>query len=294
MTIGLSAESTIDLREEDLKKYGINTLHFHVHKGSGEEGFDNAFKIEDLFKYTISSGIMCTTSACNIGELEEHFDKLLKQYDRIIHFTISSAISSGLNNAMAVANGNPKIAVIDSHGTSGQIAIQAIYARELINAGYPFEEIVKMVLARRPYAECSFQLDRLDFLYKGGRCSKLAMIGANILRLKPEIVCVESENGKFAVGKKHRGNTKKCILEYIDDTIQSHPNIDPSICFFDYSTMDDLSILEEAKAKVLGYGFKEVNICQASPTNGFHAGPNVLGIHFYFDGPHPVTPYKAE
>lgn len=293
MSIGISAESTIDLRQEDLDKYGINTLHFHVYKGQTEEGFDNLFHTGDLFKYTLSTGNMCKTSACNIGELEEHFAKLFKKYTDIIHFTISSAISSGYNNAMAVAADNPHIAVIDSHGTSGQIAIQAIYARKLINAGYPFDEVVKMVLARRPYAECSFQLDRLDFLYKGGRCSKLSMIGANILHLKPEIVCTESENGKFNVGKKHRGGTKKCILEYIDDTIQGHPNIDPSICFFDYSTMEDPSILEEAKAKVLGYGFKEVNICEASPTNAYHAGPNVLGIHFYFDGPHEVAPYKG-
>lgn len=292
MRIGISAESTIDLRQEDLDKYGINTLHFHVHKGK-DEGFDNLFQTADLFKYTISTGEMCTTSACNIGELEQHFEGLLKKYDKIIHFTISSAISSGYNNAASVANGNPNITVIDSHGTSGGIAIQALYARELIDNGYPYEEVVKRVLERRAFAECSFQLDRLDFLYKGGRCSKLAMIGANLLRLKPEIVCVEEENGKFNVGKKHRGNTKKCVLEYVDDTIDAHPNIDPKIVFFDYSTMDDPSILEEAKAKCLARGFKEVNICQASPTNAFHAGPNVLGIHFYFDGPHPVLPYSA-
>jgi fatty acid-binding protein DegV len=56
--------------------------------------------------------------------------------------------------------------------------------------------------------------------------------------------------------------------------------------------MEDPSILEEAKAICLERGFKEVNICQASPTNAYHAGPNVLGIHFYFDGPHPVTAYQ--
>lgn len=286
MSIALSAESTIDLREEDLKKYDISTLHFHVQKGS-EEGFDNEHTNEELFAYTAKTGELCHTSACNIGELEQHFAALLKTHDNILHFTISSGLSSGYNNAMAAANADPRIVVIDSHCTSGGIAIQALYARELIDAGYSFDEVVTRVLERRDAAECSFQLDRLDYLYKGGRCTKLAMFAANLLHLKPEIVC--DKEGKFAVGKKFRGPLEKCVLAYVDDMIATHPLIDPKICFFDYSTMEDMSILEKAKEHCLKAGFKEVNICQACPTNSYHAGPNVLGIHFYFDGPHPVV-----
>jgi DegV family protein with EDD domain len=285
MSIAISAESTIDLRDEDLQKYGINTLHFHVQKGD-EEGFDNKFKNEDLFDFTNKTGILCHTSACNIGELEQHFGELLKTHDQIIHFTISSGLSSGFNNASAVAANNPNIAVIDSHGTSGGIAVQALYARELIDAGYSFQEVIEKILERRPYVECSFQLDRLDYLYKGGRCSKLAMIGANILRLKPEIVC--DADGKFAVGRKFRGNLDKCVRLYIEDMLETHPNIDPKIVFIDYSTMPQ-TILDDTKNFLLEKGFKEVYTIQACPTNSYHSGPNVLGIHFYFDGPHPVV-----
>lgn len=293
MTIGLSAESTIDLPQEYLDKYGISIVHFHVQRGK-EEGPDNLFRTDELFEYTKKTGDMCHTSAVNINELEEHFEVLLKKYDFVIHFTISSAISSGYNNAVAAANGNPRIAVIDSHGTSGQIALQAIYARELIDNGYPFEEAVRCILQRRPYCSCSFQLDTLEYLYKGGRCNKLAMIGSNLLKIKPEIVCVESQNGKFTTGKKFRGNTRRCLLAYVDDILQTHPNIDPKMAFINYSYLEDPSILEEAKKKALAFGFKEVVVTQASPTNGYHAGPNVFGLQFYFDGPHEVTPYHKD
>ncbi len=293
MTIGISAESTIDLPQEYLDKYGISIEHFHVQRGD-QEGPDNLFRTDELFDFTKKTGIMCHTSAVNINELEEHFDKLLKKYDYIIHFTISSAISSGYNNAMAAAKGDSRIIVIDSHGTSGQIALQAIYARELIDNGYPFEEVVKNVLDRRPYCSCSFQLDTLEYLYKGGRCNKLALIGSNLLKIKPTIVCVEAENGKFTTGKKFRGTTKKCLLAYTEDILKTHPNIDPKMAFINYSYLEDPSILEEAKQKVLDFGFKEVVVTQASPTNGYHAGPNVFGVQFYFDGPHPVKPYKQD
>lgn len=289
MKIGLSAESTIDLDEAHLKKYDIHTLPFHVQKG-GEEGFDFNFKNEDLFKYTLDTGVMCHTSACNIGELQEHFAKMFAMgYEKIIHFTISSGISSGYNNAAAVAQNDPRIVVIDSHGTSGGIGIQAIYAHELIEGGYSLEEVVEKVLARRPFMQCSFQLDRLDFLYKGGRCSKLALIGANILHIKPEIIC--DPEGKFTTGRKHRGTTEKCTLEYIDDMIAAYPNLDKKIAFLDYSTMDP-TLVEKCRQRCVDAGFQEVQVYQACPTNSYHAGPNVIGIHFYTDGAHPVEPKK--
>lgn len=287
MRIALSAESTIDLDQSHLEKYDIHILHFHVQKGN-EEGLDSNFKNEDLFDFTMKTGTLCHTSACNLSELSDHFAKLFALgYDKIIHFTISSGLSSGYNNAMAVKDGNPAIEVIDSHGTSGGIALLAVYASELRDAGYSSEEIVEKVLARRPYLQCSFQLDRLDFLYKGGRCSKLAMIGANILHLKPEIVC--DENGNFGVGRKHRGNTEKCILEYIDSMLAAYPNIDKKLVFFDYSTLAP-ELIKKCEDKAKAFGFREIQTYQACPTNSYHAGPNVIGIHFLYDGEHPVTP----
>jgi DegV family protein with EDD domain len=287
MKIAISAESTIDLSPEQLAKYHFHTLHFHTQMGT-EEGFDDKWTTQELFDFTDKTGTMCHTSACNIGELEQHFAKLLAEYDYIIHFTISSGLSSGFNNASAVAEGNPRIAVIDSHATSGGIAIQAIYAEQMVEAGYSFEEIVAAIDERRPFVQCSFQLDRLDYLYKGGRCTKLAMFAANLLRLKPEILC--DANGKFAVGKKFHGTTEKCILSYIDDMFKTHPNLDKKIVFLDYSTMADPKILDECVTRCRKEGFQEVILRQASPTNAYHSGPNVIGVHFYYDGPHPIVP----
>ena len=37
-------------------------------------------------------------------------------------------------------------------------------------------------------------IDSLEYLYKGGRCSSLAALGANLLHLKPCIEVVDGEN----------------------------------------------------------------------------------------------------
>jgi DegV family protein with EDD domain len=278
LKIALSAESTIDLDQSHLTRYDIHTLPFHVQKGD-EEGFDFKFKNEDLFAFTNATGTLCHTSACNVDELQAHFKRLFDLgYEKILHFTISSGLSSGYSNANVAADNDPRILVIDSHATSGGIALQAIYARQLLDQGMGFEDVYAKVLARRKDIECSFQLDRLDFLYKGGRCSKLALIGANILRIKPEIVC--DAEGHFALGAKHRGSSEKCTLEYIDNMISHYPNADKSLVFLDYSTMSP-ELIKKCEERCSAAGFKEIQTYQACPTNSYHAGPNVIGIHFY-------------
>lgn len=287
MKIAISAESTIDLPQEMLDKYDIHIVHFHVQQGD-KEGFDDLFTNDELFDFTIKTGIYCHTSAPNIQELTDHFNKLHKMgYEKIIHFTISSQLSSGYANAVSAADGDQSIKVVDSHGTAGGIANLALYACDLRDAGYSFEEIFDMVEARVPFSQCSFQLDRLDFLYKGGRCSKLSLIGANLLKIRPEIVC--EQDGKFGLGRKHRGNMEKCDLEYINGMLTQYGDrIDKRRCFINFSTMDD-EHLAMFKKIAEDFGFEEVFVYRSCPTNSYHAGPNVVGIQFLYDGPHPIV-----
>ena len=61
-------------------------------------------------------------------------------------------------------------------------------------AGQTAEEIQKACTDLAPRVEASFVIDRLDYLYKGGRCSALSAFGGNLLKLKP---CIEVKDGKM-------------------------------------------------------------------------------------------------
>ena len=52
-------------------------------------------------------------------------------------------------------------------------------------------------------------------------------------------------------------------------------------------------LVEKCRQKCIDAGFQEVQVYQACPTNSYHAGPGVIGIHFYTDGAHPVEPYRS-
>jgi len=280
MKLAITGDSTMDLPKEDLEKYGISVVHFHIQQGD-KSGFDNEFRNEDLFEYTIKTGVYCHTSAPNINEIEELWTKLRDEgYTHIIHVTMSSALSSAYANAVTAKGEDDTIAVIDSRGTSGALAFLARKACALRDEGKPFEEIVKECQEFTNHFQCSFLIDRLDFLYKGGRCSKLQMLGANLLRIRPTILC--DKNGKFIMGKKYRGKLEKSLDGYLNDLIASHPGTHKDECYINYSS-GSKELLNFVASKVKELGFKETHIYQASPTNSYHAGPNTIGLQFIFD-----------
>ncbi|MCR5079631.1 MAG: DegV family protein [Bacilli bacterium] len=287
MKIAISTESQIDLDIVECRKRGIHIINMQMEK-DGVAYQDNEHTLEQLFEYTSSTGKFCHTAAPNIDAFERYFEKLLGEYDEIVHIALSSAMSSTYQNAMIARNDNPKIHVIDSLAASGGCAIYVLYAVDLLNAGYGAEEIVAKVSERIPHIECSFQIDTLEYLYRGGRCNKVTMLGANILRLRPEIVC--GKEGKLGMGKLHRGPTKKVVKEYYD-RILSQPNIDKHRAFIEYSTLDEkgMALFEECKKRLIDFGFEEVVGGQcASPIAAYHAGPGIIGSQFFVDGPHPI------
>lgn len=281
MKIGLSAETTIDLTKELLEQFDIHIVPFSVILGD-EAKLDGEITNEEIYNYVKEHNQLPKTSAVNQFQYEEHFKKLLETYDVIIHFSLSSEMSSAYRNAcLAAREFEGKVYVVDSRTLSTAIALEAIYCSELIKQGLPVEEIVKKVVDRVPHAQASFVLKQLDYLYKGGRCSKLAMFGANLFHICPQIVV---KDGKMDSGKKYRGLYNKVILNYVDDTLEEFNHPDLNHVFITYSSPDeDQNVINEIENKLKAKGFKNIYKTVAGGTISCHCGPNTLGILYFND-----------
>ena len=286
MKIGITATSTADLTKEIIDKYNIEIIHFNVER-DGITYPDDTFKTSELFEFTNKTKKMCHTSAPNVGEYEKYFDKLLNKYDEIIHFTMSSKLSSCYDNAVSATHDNPRIKIIDTKGTSGATALLIIYALKLRDTGYNSDEIYTRCLQRVPFLSTSFVIKDLDYLYKGGRCTGLKYYASKLLRLRP--VIETNKDGAFVIGKIYRGESQKCIKKYIEDRLNMFSDIDFDGAYINISTCDDETI-EMAKNLLKEKGFKNIYFTEASPTNSYHAGPSVLGVQFLFDGEQIIKP----
>lgn len=282
MKIAITAESTIDLPETLLEKYHIQTLPYTIILG--EDTYeDGKIKPEEIFDYVTRTNSLPKTCAINSFAYTEFFRKVLDEgYDALIHFSLSSGITSSCQNAMNASKEFNNVFVVDSRSLSTGIALEAIYASELVERGLSAEEIYQKVTARIPYSQTSFSLESVNYLYKGGRCSTLSMLGANLLHIKPEIV-LNPETGKMTAGTKFRGPMKKAVLGYVEDILKSFPTPDKSRVFITYSTAPD-EVVEAVKKRLTQEGFKEILCTTAGATISSYCGPHCLGILYFNDG----------
>ena len=275
MKIVISAESTIDLPKELLDKYNIKTTPFTINLG--DELIEDHFGVsKEIFEFVDKSKKLPKTSAVSPDQFKTHFENLKKDYDAIVHVSLSSLISSAYNNACMIAKEMENVYVVDSKSLSTGIALLAIKGKDLIDEGKDAKEIFETLQALTPKVEASFVLERLNCLHKGGRCSALALLGANILKIKPQIIL---SDGRMIVGKKYMGNMTKVVDKYIDDLLDSNPNPILEHVFITHSSPmpEAEKILTE---KLENRGFKYIHNTLAGGTISSHCGPNCIGVLF--------------
>ena len=279
MKIAISTESTLDIPKELQKEFDISVIPFTVILGD-KSGLDGDITPLEIFDYVDKTGILPKTSAVNEYQYDKYFTKLLKNYDAVIHISLSSEISSSCMNAINAASILKNVYVIDSKSLSTGIALLAIYARKLADQGIEVEEIVERVNKRVPYVQASFVINSLNYLYKGGRCSGLARFAALLFRIKPQIIV---KDGKMAPYNKYRGRNEQTVEQYCKDTLEEFNNPDLSIAFVTHSHATP-EMVEVAKKALKERGFKTIYETTAQATITSHCGPKTLGILFINDG----------
>lgn len=274
--IKIIADSTCDLSPAIRQQYDIEVHPFVVNLG--EESFQDGVNIttNDILQYYRTTGKLSKTAAAPPSEYEELFRTWTdKGYD-VLFFTISKDFSSACENARIAAADMEQVYIVESANLSTGILLEVLAAADMIAEGRSAADIAKAIAEEVvPKVRTSFVIDTLEFLWKGGRCSGVAALGANLLKLKP---CIEVVDGKMQVGKKYRGNIDKVIPTYISDRLAMTPNVVRRRVFITH-TFEDRKAVEAALKQVRKTGlFDEVLETTAGCTVYSHCGPNTLGI----------------
>ena len=276
--IAISLDSACDLSKELIEKYDFKVIPFGVNLGD-KFFYDGEISPEEIFEYADNNKTLPKTNAVNEEAFKEHFAKILNDYDAIIHFDISSEMSSAYQNAVNASKNFKNVYVVDSRTLSTAISLEAIYAKKLTETMDDPAKIVELVKKRIPAVQASFIIERLDYLYKGGRCSGLALRGANLLKIRPEI---EVLNGNMKNTEKFRGKMADCVTKYCRATLEKYNHPDKSVIFITHSVADK-ELVDAAKAVVSEYGFENVYETTAGCTVSSHCGKNTLGILYVND-----------
>ena len=277
MKIKITSDSTCDLSREQIAKYDVHILPLAV--TMGENNYRDGMDItpEQIYAHVAKGGDLPKTAANNIADYQAVFEKYSKEYDAVIHLNISAEFSSCYQNACAAAEDFENVYVVDSRNLSTGHGLLVIRAYELAESGKTGAEIAEELRSMVDRVDASFILNQLEYLKKGGRCSALAVLGANMLKLKP---CIEVKDGKMGVGKKYRGAFEKCLKEYVQDRLAGREDLNLDRVFITHSGVSkelvDLAVNTVRELQP----FKEICVTQAGCTVSSHCGPDTLGVLF--------------
>lgn len=273
MKIAISAETTLDVTKEIIDKYDIKILPFTILLGE-DSAFDGQITTDEIIDFVDRTGTLPKTSAVNECQYNEHFESILKDYDAIVHFSLSSELSSAYSNAVRASKNFSNVYVIDTRSLSTGIALLVLRAKELVDSGATVQEVYEKSMEKIKNVQASFALKRLDYLYKGGRCSSLTYFGANLLKIRPQILV---KDGKMVSGKKYRGSFSHVVKNYCRDVLEEFDNPDLTRAFLTYTTAEQ-EVIDIALNSLKDRGFKEILITRAGGTITSHCGENCLGI----------------
>ena len=278
MKIKITSDSTCDLPQELIEKYAIRLLPLYitVDGKTYRDGVD--IRAAEMLAMTEKNGGTPKTAANNIQDYLDLFAAALKDYDAVIHFTISASMSACYQNACLAAEEFENVYVIDSANLSTGQGHLVLDACEMAEAGVDAETIVAEIEARKEKVDTSFVVDTLEYLRRGGRCSALAAMGANLLKLHP---CISVKDGAMGVGKKYRGNMKTCLTEYVKDRLAEPDTVDTRRIFITDSGVSEeiRQLVEDTVLSIVP--FETVIHSQAGCTVSCHCGPGTLGVLFF-------------
>ena len=211
----ITADSTCDLPQVLKERYDIRTIPLTILLGDESYLDGVGFTAQDIYTRYHEDGTLPKTSAPGIQQFMDFFTPILEEGCEIVHLDISAELSSSYNNACIAASELGGVHVVDSRMLCTGIALLAIEGTECRDRGMSAGEIAEHLRALTEKIDTSFVLDTLEFMWKGGRCSAVSALGANLLRLKPAL---EMKDGKLSIYKKYRGSIQ-CLCR---DLSRSH------------------------------------------------------------------------
>lgn len=268
----LLVDSGSSIKLDECEKYNIELIPLNILLGDKEYLDGINLSMEEYYNFLIKEKKFPKTSLPNLAEIEDRVNKYVDEGYDVAILTISSKIS-GTNNAIRMLfEGNKKVKVLDSCMAVGGMRLIVDEINKYRDKS--LDEIEEKVNALIPRIKILAIPETLEYLFRGGRLSKMEWIIGSILKIKP---IIGFKNGKVTVLAKKIG--LKNGIKYIADSLNTmdcdeNYDIIPS---YTYSKKN----LEVLKSMTDEKYFKQMKVDdELEPAIGCHWGPNAFGYIF--------------
>ena len=275
MRVLISTDSTSRVNKNVFDKTGIKVFPLNVII-DGQEYLDGVTITQEELAAEMRANKNIKTSTPPLGEIIEYFEKLFAEgYDHIIHFTISSKLSSmyELFKNVAEQNFNGKLTIVDSQAVSTHMLYQVFYAYDEVQKGTAVSEIVENIENTRANTPLMVIPENLNALKNGGRISPTVAIIGNSIGIKPLIYMIDGALEKKGMVR----NVKRTLIDKINESIVNYPTTkyDYTLIQFDADERTVKFICDSVADKIpteeFIMGVLPINVCA-------HIGPGAIGL----------------
>lgn len=178
---------------------------------NGETFFEDINLTQEEFYVRLADGADISTSQPSPESVMELWDKILKEYDELVHIPMSSGLSGSCQSAIMLSEDyDGKVQVVNNQRISVTQRQSCLDALALAENGKSAKEIKDFLEADKFNSSIYIMLDTLYYLKKGGRITPAAAALGTILKLKPVLQIQGEKLDAFA--KARTVNQGKTIM----------------------------------------------------------------------------------
>lgn len=279
--VAIVTDSNSGISQAEGKELGIYVIPMPC-LVDGKLYYENVNITKEQFYHFMESDADLTTSQPSPGDVMDLWDKLLKEYDEIVHIPMSSGLSASCSTAMGLAQDyDGKVQVVNNQRISVTMQQSVMDAKHLAATGKSAAQIKEILEKEALESSIYLVVDTLKYLKKGGRITPAAALLGSALNLKP---LLQLQGEKLDAYKKVRGMkaAKKNMLDAMKKDVEGR--------FADYVAKGQLKLhvaytTDEETAKQwmeeVQNAFPDLTITRMDPLSfsiTCHTGPGVLAI----------------
>lgn len=276
--IAIVTDSNSGITQARAKELGVHVVPtpFFI---NGELYLEDITLSREEFYEKLVEDAEISTSQPAPGDLIDTWEKLLKEYDEIVHIPLSASLSSACETAMMLSQDyDGRVQVVNNKRVSVMQMSSVLDALRLAELGKTATEI-KTVLEDEKFNACAYiTVDTLKYLKKGGRVTPAAAAIGAVLNIKPVLVVFGEKLDSFAKVRGFKA-AKKNMLEAVEKDLKEKFGND-EMMLYAVSTCD-AEETESWRQEIAEYfSDYEVKADYLSLSVSCHIGPGALAIAY--------------
>ena len=279
MKVAVVTDSNSGITQAQAKEMGVYVLPmpFMI---DGTEYLEDINLTQKEFYEHLSGDHDVSTSQPSPETILNLWEKLLEEYDAVVHIPMSSGLSSSCQTAKMLADDfDGKVRVADNHRISVTQRRSVQDALDMAAAGMDAEAICKKLEDTGLDSTIYVTVDTLKYLKKGGRITPAAAALGTLLRLKPVLTIQGEKLDAFAKARTMKQARSMMITAITRDLETRFGDVTGKKTYIDVAHTDNDEMAQELAAELRElFPETEVHVDPLSLSVACHIGPGALAI----------------